>query len=170
MPTMPSAFTGAGSIGSVPVAVTGTPVAGSGLMATTASAATWGAAPVTLKPANPASTVSTTLVMMGVGGTVTYTPKATGLVAVTVTGTATTATAAVNLTLGGRFGTGSAPGNGVAVISPTPPGIGIGVPFALTDLVTLTLVATWFDIALLTSAAADAASVANLSFTITELG
>jgi len=163
-----------------PVLVTGTPVAGSLTAATSGTAAKWSAAPVTAKPANPAATASATLVMMGAGSTAAYTATASGIVYVTVTGTATTATAAVNLTLGGRFGTGTAPVNGAAVtgtrfggaadISPTPPALGVGVPFALTDVVTLTAgQANWFDIALLTSVGADVASVANLSFSFSEL-
>lgn len=135
------------------------------------------AAAANTKPANPASTVSTTLVMMGCA--VAYTPASSGKVAVTVTGQATTATAAVSLTLGGRYGTGGAPANGAAVTGTrfgaaadyavTPPGIGVGVPFCLTDVLALTPgTAYWLDLALSTSAAADAASLSNLSVTISE--
>lgn len=133
------------------------------------------------QPANPAATASLTLVMMGTGTTCKITPASTGKVQVTITGLVFTNTAAVNLTFGARFGTGTAPANGVAVtgtrwgsgttdLTTRSAALAVGVPFALTDLLTLTpATAYWFDIALLTSAGADTAAVTNLSFVAREV-
>lgn len=137
------------------------------------------------KPTAPAATTSVTLVMMGLGTNATgtpavITPTGTGLVQVTITAQVTTATAAVSLTYGGRFGTGAAPANGTAVTgtrfgsagdpTTTPNGISVRVPISFTDIVTLTPgIAAWFDLALATSNAADAASVNNVSVTLVEL-
>lgn len=142
------------------------------------------AAPFTSAPTAPASTVSATLVMMGLGTNTTgtpwaFTPKSSGVVLVTVTGLVTTATAVATATFGGRFGTGAAPVNGAAVSgtrfggagdsSTRPQSAGAPVPFALTAVISLIAgTAYWFDIALDTSSGSDAASVSDVSISIFE--
>jgi hypothetical protein len=134
-------------------------------------------------PANPTATASQTptLVMMGIGGTAKITPGSGGKVQLVITGLVFTNTAVVSVTIGGRFGTGTAPTNGAAVTG-TRFGVGatdwvtrsalagVGVPFVLQDLLTLTPgTAYWFDIALSTATAADTAAVTNLVFTAEEI-
>ena len=131
-------------------------------------------------PADPAGTVSTTQVMMGLGSAWTLTPGSTGKTLVTITGLVTTATAIATAQWTGRFGTGTAPLNGVAVVgtrlgpagnmTTKPQGIGVFVPFAITALLALTAgTAYWFDLALATSAGADAASFSQLSASLVEI-
>ena len=153
---------------------------------TGAGAASWGlrggaAAPASFAPAGPAATASTTLVMMGLGLTVTYTPALTGTVFVLATGYVSTAVAVVPLTIGGRFGTGTAPANGAAVTGArfgpaadvTTQALAIGVPGDVTFSQVLTGLAlgtaVWLDFALLTSVALDAAAVTGCQFAIWEL-
>lgn len=135
---------------------------------------------VSSTPADPASTVSTTLVMMGLGSSWAITPASSGKVLVNVTGGVTTATAVVNFFYTGRFGTGTAPLNGAAVSGTrfgavedaisAASAAGVYLPFAFTALVTLTPgTAYWFDLALSTTNAADAASFRALSFTAVEI-
>lgn len=138
------------------------------------------AAAAGFKPAAPQATSSATLVMMGLGATVVYTPTATGKVRITCTGTGQTATAVANWTVGGRYGTGTAPNNGDAVTG-TRWGAGAdkvlrsaatatASDFSLTDLLTLTPgTAYWFDLALDTGNVSDAASLAALSFVLEEV-
>jgi len=132
------------------------------------------------KPNNPTATSSATAVMMGLGSAWTITPTSAGKTLITVVGEATTATAAVSLTVGARYGTGTAPTNGAAVsgtafgakadFTITAPSTGVLVPFAFTDILSLTVAtAYWFDLALLTSNVSDAASVANLAVSIVEI-
>lgn len=139
------------------------------------------AAPLQFTPGNPAATSSTTLVMMGLGSTLAYTPASSGLVLITVGGVFFTNTAAVSVTLTGRYGTGAVPGNGAAVQGTRWPGaadpvlsattaIGVGDPFAFTAILTLVKGTTyWFDLALATANAADAAVLSNLAASIAEL-
>jgi hypothetical protein len=139
------------------------------------------AAPVSFTPADPTATASQSLVMMGLGTTCTYTPAGSGLVLVIVSGGASTNTSIVTGQFGGRFGTGTAPNNGDAV-SGTRFGSAAeiqfksgGAPvtvqtFALTAVLALTpATAYWFDIALLTSVAADTAILKGVSMAFAEL-
>ncbi len=138
------------------------------------------AAPVQYAPGDPAATASATLVMMGLGSTCTFTPASSGNVKITVTGTTLTNTAAVQITLGGRYGTGAAPGNGAAVTG-TRFGSGAdrviraastaaGVPFTVDAVISLTAgTAYWFDIALATLTAADTAQVNTVGAAIFEI-
>jgi hypothetical protein len=117
-------------------------------------------ASVSFKPANPTGTTSTTAVMMGLGTTCVFTPSSTGKVRVTMCGNWYTSGTAVNGTLGGRYGTGTAPANGVAVTG-TRFGVGsadqplktastgFGLSWSITEIVTGLTVGTayWFDIA-----------------------
>jgi len=139
----------------------------------------------TVKPANPSTTVSLTLVMMGLGAAASpavFTPTLTGIVRVTVVGVAGTNTGAVNYTMGGRYGTSTAPSNGAAVSgtaygvgaadwSIRSPAAGSGSAFALSEIITGLTPGTqyWFDIALDTSNASDAAFLQSVCFTFQEL-
>lgn len=138
------------------------------------------AAAAGFKPSAPLATSSLTLVMMGLGATVTYTPVSTGKVHVTCTGVGQTATAVANWTVGGRYGTGTAPVNGAAVTGTRWGGpadktlrsaaTATASDFSLTDLLSLTPAsAYWFDLALDTGNAADAATVSSLSFFLEEV-
>jgi len=139
------------------------------------------AAPAVFAPANPGSTASATLVMMGLGSTCTYTPTGKGKVLVGVTGVYTNLTAAANVNIGPRYGTGTAPANGVAVTGTRFGGAAdvecgsslspVTRPFAFTDVLSLTAgTAYWFDLGLSTTNIADAADVLNVSMTFTEVG
>lgn len=153
----------------------------SGLAADAKHVHPWGqAAPAGFTPANPTATASQTLVMMGLGTTCAYTPAGSGIVLVNVTGFGTTATAVQAISIAGRYGTGTAPANGVAVTGTRFGGVGDGSirptaaatfeSFALTALLTLTpATAYWFDVAIATNLAADVASIANVSMTFVEL-
>lgn len=139
------------------------------------------AAPFASTPGAPATTVSGTLVMMGLGSTWTFTPAGTGRLQIMVTGYGNTAVAATTFTVGPRFGTGTAPVNGAPVtgtrfgapgdVTLKGPGIALDTGFSFTALLTgLTLsTAYWFDLALNSGNPADAAQVHNLSITITEI-
>lgn len=132
--------------------------------------------PVTFKPGAPTATASTTLVMGGLGATLSITPESSGIVAVDLVGQMFTNTGVTFSSVGGRYGTGSAPANGVAVTGtrwgnngdftvPPASAIGQGIPFALTDLLTLTPgTAYWFDLAYDTGLAADTAQPKNMCF------
>jgi hypothetical protein len=137
------------------------------------------AVPAGFTPANPATTVSTTLVMMGLGTTVAFTPRSSGLVVVTFACSVLTATAVAAVTVGPRFGTGAAPANGVAVtgtrfgvlgdISTQAPAITVPDSVSAQAVLSLTVnTAYWFDLALATATAADAATMTNVSFTLVE--
>lgn len=135
---------------------------------------------VTNKPNDPAGTTSATLVMMGLGSAWTITPTSTGKTLVIVTGEVTTAVGAVAATVGGRYGTGAAPANAAAVsgtafggkadFTTTTAGAGVKAPFAVQEILTLTVgTAYWFDLALATANASDAGSVSNLSISAVEI-
>jgi hypothetical protein len=162
------------------VQIGGTAAAGSLPAASSGAAGAWSAAPASFTPANPATTASLTLVMMGLGSTVTYTPKASGVVLVMATAVVFTATAAVSMTCGGRYGTGAAPANGAAVTGTrfgaaadsTLEGTSVtaGEAFALAAVLALVPgTAYWFDFALDTSVAADVATMVNPAFSIAEI-
>lgn len=140
------------------------------------------AAPVNVKPADPTSTASTSLVMMGCGSSCSYTPQSSGLVTVTVTGWATTLTAVTVFTVGARYGTGTAPANGTADNlsswhrfgangdpTPRPPVLTAYVAIAFTDVLQLVAGTTyWFDFALATGTAGDNAQIKQISMSFAE--
>jgi hypothetical protein len=117
------------------------------------------AASVSYKPSNPAASTSASVVMAGLGGTCTFTPKTTGKTRVTFCGTWYTSGTAVNMTLSGRYGTGTAPSNGDATAGTRfgtgssdwtmkTASTGAGEAFSFTDILTLTAgTAYWFDLA-----------------------
>lgn len=131
-------------------------------------------------PVSPSATGSTSLVMMGLGGTFTITPASSGTVQATINGQLTTATGVATISYAPRFGTGGAPANGAAVtgtnfgavgtFTTQAPATNANVPMSITGLVTLTPgTAYWFDLALATSSGADAASFTNPMFTAVEI-
>ena len=144
------------------------------------SAGTVNAASVSYYPSNPAGTVSATAVMMGLGTTCVFTPKNTGKVRVTMCGTWYTAGTAVAGIFGGRYGTGTAPANGVASTgtrfgtgtsdsTPKTASTGNGMFFSITDILSLAAgTAYWFDLAE-ASAAGDTTETGNIVCTIDEL-
>ena len=146
-------------------------VANLGLTATPGASAT---------PSSPTATSSTSLKMMGLAASFTPT-NASPQVLVIVTGVAATATGAQAVTVGGRYGTGSAPANAAAVTgtrfgaAADPVGgpgaaAAAGVPFTLAALLNLAPGgAYWFDLAVATGNASDAASVTAVGVTIAEL-
>jgi hypothetical protein len=73
------------------------------------------AASVSFQPSNPTGTaVLNTLLMMGLGSSVVYTPAATGIVAVTIGGWTNIATATNIITAGARYGILAGPATTVA--------------------------------------------------------
>lgn len=135
-------------------------------------------ASVNYKSATPASSASLTAVMVGLGST--YTPGTTGIVEITLTGYAGTLTGVSTQTIGGRYGTGSAPANGVAAtgnrwgsssdtVNHTN-GVATVVAFAFTDRLALTAGTTyWFDLVQATGNATDSVQLSNISMNIKEL-
>lgn len=136
------------------------------------------AAPLSAQPADPAGTISTTLVMMGLA--VQYTPARSGLVQVSAQCYCNTTTNVTNMTVGPRFGTGAPPANGVAVTGTRfgsdvdPTGhcgvVGIDVCYAFNAILALAAGTTyWFDFALATAIAADQANMTGVSMSLVEL-
>lgn len=131
-------------------------------------------------PSNPTATSSATLKMMGLAAAFTPT-NAAPQVLVIITGVAATATGAQTVTVGGRYGTGSAPANAAAVTGTRfgaaadpviGPGAaaGAGIPFTLAAVLNLQPgVAYWFDLAVATGNTSDAASVTAVGVTTAEL-
>jgi hypothetical protein len=142
------------------------------------------AASANFKPPDPSSTTSSTLVMMGLGSTVRFTPNSTGKIEINLTCEVGVAGASTNVTVGPRYGTMTAPANGAAVtgtrfglgadalIRPATSSASSAVStFACTDVITglTTRTAYWFDTALDTSNTSNAAFIQNVSVSITEL-
>jgi hypothetical protein len=135
---------------------------------------------VSATPANPTATSSTSLKMMGLAAAFTPTNQAPAVLVI-ITGVAATATAVQAITVGGRYGTGTAPANAAAVTgtrfgAATDPVIGPaalagnGIPFTLAAVLNLNPgTAYWFDLAVATGNASDAASVTSIGVTIAEL-
>jgi hypothetical protein len=136
------------------------------------------AAPLTTFPSNPAATISTGLVMMGLG--VTYTPQASGTVSAIANCQATTLVNVINYQIGARYGTGTPPVNGAAAtgtrwgyaVDPTGIGFSLSVGSQWTFAQTLALTpgtTYWFDLCLATTLLADAASMSDVAMSIMEL-
>jgi hypothetical protein len=118
--------------------------------------------------------------MMGLA--LAYTPTGSGIILIVITGIINSGTASSNDTLGGRYGTGTAPVNGAAVTGtrfgpaadqeyrPNATGT-YGAAMAITGVVTGLTPGTpyWFDLALSTASPADAASLDNISAALIEL-
>jgi hypothetical protein len=136
-------------------------------------------APQASQPSNPSGTLSATLVMAGFA--IAFTPQATGKVKITVSGGAGVQTAVQNVTVGARYGTGTAPANGAAVtgtrigVDQTARGPATTVAFnanwAITGEATGLTPGTayWFDLAFDTGNAADQAQIGNVSLILEEV-
>ena len=142
------------------------------------------AASANFKPPNPLSTTSGTLVTMGLGSTVRFTPNSTGKIEINFTCEVGVAGASTNVTAGPRYGTMTTPTNGAAVtgtrfglgadalIRPATSSASSAVStFACTDVITgLTPGTTyWFDVAIGTSNPSNAAFIQNVSMSINEV-
>lgn len=113
----------------------------------------------TYTPADPATTTDTTGLMMGLGSTISFTPRKSGNALVVISGDIDNGTASNGSQVQIRFGTGTAPVNGAALTGTvagglvkmvntdaTTPG---RVPFTLTSVLPLTVdVANWIDVSL----------------------
>lgn len=135
------------------------------------------------KPADPSGTSSTAGVMMGLGGTATFTPQGSGTVLVTLTTLMQiTAGAAGGVTAGARYGTGTAPANGAAVtgtvLGPAADPVvrvntvaaGVGTPHTVTDRLALTPgVSYWFDLKVASPAGTDTCLAGSTVVVIHEL-
>jgi hypothetical protein len=139
------------------------------------------AASVSFKPGNPIGTTSTTAVMMGFGSTCVFTPQTTGKVRVTICGNWYTNAGPNQGSLSGRYGTGTAPNNGVATtgtrfgtgaadMNIKAASTGFGVPFAITEILTLVAgTAYWFDLAEASTTGTGTTETANVVCSIDEL-
>lgn len=145
------------------------------------------ASPVSFSPPNPAGTNSTTQVMMGLGALGTnpcvYTPLGGGLVLVTVVAYAVEVTVGgISMTVGARYGTGTAPAYGAAnqgtafgpVADPSikisTAGTNAQIPAVFTAVLSLTAnTAYWFDLALASSAGADTVELVGVQMSFAEL-
>ena len=127
-------------------------------------------------PPDPASTVSATLVMAGLGVSFAATS---GNVLVIASADVFTATGSVAMSVGGRYGTGSPPNNGDAVSgirfgastdkTVRPAGITGGVGLVLSDVVyCLPQTNYWFDLCYSTTNASDAATLQSVGFILVE--
>lgn len=184
---VPRAVTWAGPVTWLAGSPPALPAAGPALVTFTAADTQWlgqaaRVAPVAagFTPADPSETAGTSLGCMGLGSTCKLTPAASGKVLVTVTGQAQSLTAAANITLGCRYGTGTAPSNGDAdtgtrfgaAADPTvkPVATGVSVPFAFTGLLSLTPgTAYWLDVVAATGTTADHAKITDVAMTVVEL-
>jgi hypothetical protein len=139
------------------------------------------AAPASFKPSDPPSTTSATAVMAGFGATVAYTPGSSGKVLVIVSGEGNTATASVVFNVGARYGTGTAPAQGVAVTGtrfgpgvdyqPRSGAASVQSEFSFNEVLSLTAgTAYWFDLSYFPSNTADACLIRNVVFSLVELG
>lgn len=137
------------------------------------------ATPVYVKPANPATTTSSTPVMMGLGSSVFITPKSSGniLVDFDFTGSNLTPNRWLSAIV---YGTGTAPANGVAVpggatvLTPqrgTQSASTFGDPVSFEGIALGLTVGTqyWFDLELASPTGAGTASVTQVSASLAEL-
>jgi hypothetical protein len=178
--SVPNGGTGVGTLtahgvlvgeGTSNVIATATGTAGQALISNGASADPSFQTPAAFQgtPANPTSTSSVSLVMMGLGTTCKITPATSGRVKFAVIFDTTNTSVTLN-TVGFRFGTGTAPVNGAAVTGTAPGGnktINVVTATAnfmgTLDYITTGLAigtAVWFDIAL--AAAAGTAAISNI--------
>jgi hypothetical protein len=140
------------------------------------------AASAAFAPADPAGTLSNTLVMMGIAAA--YTPVSTGKVQVTCTGGYGVLTAATNQKIGLYWGTGAAPVNGAAQVGTliganavlqfkagSPTVVGDLNQFAFVDVITGLALGTpiWVDLALATTNVADQGFLQNIRLVLAEV-
>ena len=127
-------------------------------------------------PANPTGTASTSLVQMGLGGTIT--PNSSGKVLFIISGDVQNSTAGDGFLYQTRYGSGAGPANGVAVTGTAvsgqttcvPNSTGNAAPFSTQGVVTGLTVGTayWYDLAL-AAFIGGTATVTNLTLDAVEL-
>ena len=128
-------------------------------------------------PPDPATTVSATLVMAGLG--VDFVAAKDGNVLVIASADAFTATGSVTMAVGGRYGTGAPPANGDPVTgirfgastdkTLRPAGITGGVGVVLSDIIyCIPGQSYWFDLCFSTTNASDAATVQSVGLILVE--
>ena len=116
---------------------------------------------------NPAGTVSTAGVMMGLGATAKLTPTGSGKLHVTVTGVLESNTANASVVVGLSYGTGAAPLNGAAIAGTATGAVAAKAgtfaqntyfPFSLAAVITGRTIGTplWLDLVLQSSGSATA--------------
>lgn len=135
------------------------------------------APPAAFSPSNPSSTTSTSGVMMGLGSTISYTPRYTGTIKVTIAGVIFNGAAAAYAVPTPKFGSGAAPPNGFAVTGNSFGGYGSnGSPHVGSENTTSAVgwyasdrrtgltpgTAYWFDVELATGNASDPANIENV--------
>jgi hypothetical protein len=129
-------------------------------------------------PFNPLGTNSTTKVMMGMGGTVTLTPKNSFVTRIIWKATAKTATALTNTLVNAYYGTGAAPANGAAPTGTAlqtqddlleAGAVNTGATVFFVSVIILTGQAYWFDLALATGNTSDTASLSNVYAYVEEI-
>ena len=125
-------------------------------------------------PSNPAATSSTSLVMAGLGSSLTVTPAKTGNVMFVIQGQISQANDSYSCIIGLRYGTGVAPVNGAAAtgnVVTAPLGVyastssSYALPFNLSGVVAGLALSTsyWFDLVFYTNGAGGSCSVANIT-------
>lgn len=132
-------------------------------------------------PASPTAIAVTGPLMAGLGGVIAFTPITTGKIRVVISGTAGSTTSAATVNLWGRYGTGTAPVNGAALVGTgfhqsfmfIHPVIASGVgtiPFTLMDVISgLTLnTPIWVDVAIGASSGGPGV-ISSLGVTIEEV-
>lgn len=127
---------------------------------------------------NPSSTVSTSGVMTGIGGTCTLTPVYSSRVRITMNGFLSNSTSGFLSSLQMAYGAGTAPTSGSSIVGTavgsnifyTTSANGSLSPFSLTCIITGLTPGTayWFDLILATSNGATAAIVRNITAAIEE--
>jgi len=134
------------------------------------------AAPLKVTPSNPGTTAASSVLMLGIGSTATFTPNATGRVLITVYGDNNVSTADI-VKAQIYYGTGTAPSNGASAtgtaigtnLQMKNPTSGDDTPFSLTYIITgLTVgAAYWIDLGVSNTAGATL-TMQDLSVTAVE--
>ena len=132
------------------------------------------------QPSDPATTTSTTGVMMGLAGAIT--PVGSGKILIVINGDTDSDTAGDGTKIGIRYGTGTAPTNGAALtgtaVGTTPNAVNANLalnadryPFSVAAVVTGLTPSTvyWVDLSL-AAVTGGTARVRNISIAITEIG
>jgi hypothetical protein len=127
---------------------------------------------------NPTGTVSTSIVMCGMGGTATLTPTYSSRIKVVFTGQMQSSAAGAFGTLQLRFGTGTAPANGAAAtgtatsaVSCTSATAAQALPFCLTAIATGLTPGTayWFDLGQESGSGASSFSASSIFVVLQEI-
>lgn len=129
-------------------------------------------------PSNPASTQNTTGVMSGLSGSIT--PTCSGVVSINICGGITNTSISGGANIQIRFGTGTAPSNGAALIGTaagvlihtTQNALGTGIyPFSIHAIISGLILGTtyWIDISLASKSAGTTSSITDICINANEL-